>query len=65
MMNDKDYIKYLAMKLLYSGEDCCSICAYSPAHDLCENQQAHRDDKPDDAICIEGLRAYADSHKEA
>lgn len=60
-MNCKDFIKYLAAKLLRSGEDCCSICAYSPPDDACDNYKAHPDGKLDDEICIAGLRAFAES----
>lgn len=57
-MTDKDFIKYLAFKLLHSGEDCCSMCAYSPADDLCENHK--KNSPPDDEICTAGLREYAE-----
>ena len=60
-MTCKDFIKYLAAKLLRSGEDCCSVCAYSPADDVCDNYKAHPDGKLDDEICIAGLRAFAES----
>lgn len=57
-MTDKDFIKYLAEKLLNSSEDCCSVCAYSPADDLCEN---HKKNSPlDDDICTAGLREYSE-----
>lgn len=57
-MNDQDFIKYLAVKLLDRGEDCCSMCAYSPADDLCENHK--KNSPPDDEICTAGLREYAE-----
>lgn len=57
-MTDKEIIKYLAKKFLNSGEDCCSVCAYSPADDICENQK--KSSPPDDEICTAGLREYAE-----
>lgn len=56
-MNDKDFITYLGVKLLNSGEDCCSICANNPQTGICENSLRK---KPNDRICIEGLRKFAE-----
>lgn len=62
-MTDKDFINYLAMKLLNSSEDCCSVCAYSPTDDVCDNHKAHPDGKLGDEICIAGLRAFAERNE--
>ena len=56
-MDDKDFIKYLCVKLLNSGEDCCSICANNPKRGFCKNSLRK---KPDDNMCIEGLRKFAE-----
>lgn len=57
-MNDKDFINYLAKKLLYSGENCCSMCAYSPDDDVCDNC---KNNYPlNDDICTAGLLEYAE-----
>lgn len=63
-MYDKDFINYLAKRLLNSGEDCCSICAYTTGRAAdCDNLKAH--DVPDDVICTKGIRAYAEKHSTA
>lgn len=56
-MTDKDFIKYLVKKLLYSGEDCCSMCAYCLDDDSCDNYK--NNEELDDEICTAGLREYA------
>lgn len=56
-MTDKEFITYLGVKLLNSSEDCCSICAYCPREGNCANC----DNKiPDDNICIDGIRKFAE-----
>ena len=61
-MTDKEFITYIGKILLYSGEDCCSICGYCKMDELCDNQK--RSEKlgapPDDDICLEGMRKYAE-----
>ena len=60
-MTDKEFISYLALKLLNSGEDCCSVCAYNTDRAAdCDNLKAH--DVPNDDICLKGLRAYANKN---
>lgn len=57
-MTDKEFINYLAKKLLHSGEDCCSMCTYSLDDDACDNL---KNNYPlDDDICTAGLREYAE-----
>ena len=38
-MTDKEFITYIGKMLLYSGEDCCPKCAFSPKRRLCDNQK--------------------------
>lgn len=61
-MTDKEFITYIGKILLYSGEDCCSICTFIRDGELCDNQK--RSEKlgipPDDEVCIEGMRKYAE-----
>ena len=59
-MSDKEFITYLGMKLLNSGEDCCMICANCPPNEFCENAER---DKPDRNFCIDGLRKFAEGEK--
>lgn len=37
-MTDLAFAKYLAAKLLNSGEDCCAICAFNKQDGVCDNQ---------------------------
>ena len=58
-MTDQEFIKYLGVKLLNSGEDCCSYCIYGGRTlEVCDNLQ--NNDRPDDNVCLEGLRKYAE-----
>lgn len=61
-MTDKEFISYIGKLLLYSGEDCCSKCAFSPKRRLCDNQkQANAGGGVlNDNICLEGMRKYAE-----
>lgn len=61
-MTDLAFAKYLAMKLLNSGEDCCSICALNKRDDVCDNHKhaEETDSKLDDDVCFVGLRCYAE-----
>ena len=59
-MTDKEFITYLGVKLLYSGEDCCSICANNPKRGICKNSLCK---KPDDNMCVDGLRKFAEGEK--
>ena len=61
-MTDKEFITYIGKMLLYSGEDCCSKCAFSSKRRLCDNQKKAEKlgTPPDDDICIEGMRKYAE-----
>lgn len=61
-MTDKEFIKYIGKILLYSGEDCCSKCSFSLKRRLCDNQKKAEKlgTPPDDDICIEGMRKYAE-----
>lgn len=61
-MTDKEFITYISKILLNSGEDCCSICLYCGGDELCDNQKAceRPGDPPNDDICIEGMRRYAE-----
>lgn len=56
-MTDKEFINYLTKMLLNSGHDCCSICAYCPDNDVCDN--AKENEKPNDEVCTAGVREYA------
>ena len=58
-MTDKEFISYIGKLLLYSGEDCCS---FSLKRRLCDNQKKAEKlgAPPDDDICIEGMRKYAE-----
>ena len=63
-MTDLDFARYLAMKLLNSGEDCCSMCALNKRDDVCDNHKhaEENDSKLDDDVCFVGLRCYAEEH---
>jgi recombinational DNA repair protein RecR len=56
-MTGKDFITYLGKKLLYSSVDCCSICANNPQKGYCKNCEG---ETPDDEVCIEGMREFAE-----
>lgn len=74
-MTDLEFSKYICVKLLNSGEDCCSICAFQQS--LLKNSDAASDDDEklvcenmkrdvlDDDICYEGIRAFYEQHEEA
>lgn len=65
-MTDFAFSKLICTHLLYSGENCCSMCVHcTPADEdrLCENLANH--DVPDDNICYEGIRAYFERLEEA
>lgn len=55
-MTDFEYAKYLALKLLYSGEDCCAICSYNKWDDVCDN---YKDQKSMTANPIETFALWA------
>lgn len=61
-MTDLDFARYLAAKLLNSGEDCCSMCALNKRDDVCDNHKhaEETDSKLDDDVCFVGLRCYAE-----
>lgn len=61
-MTDLDFARYLAAKLLNSGEDCCSMCALNKRDDVCDNHKhaEETDSKLDDDVCLVGLRCYAE-----
>ena len=61
-MTDKEFITYIGKLLLNSGEDCCSKCSFSLKRRLCDNQKKAEKlgAPPDDDICIEGMRKYAE-----
>lgn len=56
-MTGKDFITYLGKKLLYSSVECCSICANNPQKGYCKNCEG---ETPDDEVCIEGMREFAE-----
>lgn len=61
-MTDLAFAKYLAVKLLNSGEDCCAMCAFNRWDDVCDNHK-HTEEtggKLDDDVCFAGLRRYAE-----
>ena len=61
-MTDLAFAKYLAAKLLNSGEDCCKMCALNKRDGVCDNQMLaeETDSKLDDDVCFAGLRCYAE-----
>ena len=59
-MTDKEFITYLGKKLLYSSEDCCSICANNSQKGYCKNCEG---ETPDDEVCIEGMRKYMEEEE--
>lgn len=61
-MTDLDFARYLAAKLLNSGEGCCSMCALNKRDDVCDNHKhaEETDSKLDDDVCFVGLRCYAE-----
>ena len=61
-MTDFEYAKYLALKLLYSGEDCCEMCALNKRDGLCDNQMLAEEagGRTSFDICFVGLRCYAE-----
>ena len=61
-MTDLAFAKYLAAKLLNSGEDCCAICAFNKQDGVCDNQMLAEKagGRPSRAICFIGLRCYAE-----
>ena len=61
-MTDINFAKYLAVKLLNSGEDCCAMCAFNRWDDVCDNHKhaQETDSKLDDDVCFAGLRRYAE-----
>ena len=64
-MTDLAFAKYLATKLLNSGEGCCAICALNKRDDVCDNHK-HAEEtggKLDDDVCFVGLRGYAESDR--
>lgn len=63
-MTDFEYAKYLALKLLYSGEDCCAICFYNKWDDVCDNYKdaEEHDREPDRGICFMGMKRYAEEN---
>lgn len=65
-MTDFEYAKYLALKLLYSGEDCCAICSYNKRDDVCDNHK-HAEENDcglDRDICFMGMKHYAEENAE-
>ena len=63
-MTDLACAKYLAAKLLNSGEDCCAICACNKQDGVCDNQMLAEEagGRPSRDICFIGLRCYAEEH---
>lgn len=55
-----EFEKWLAMLYLKSADDCCN-CAFCPPDTFCDNEGA--DGKPDDNVCMEGLKKYFEEHK--
>ena len=66
-MTDLAFAKYLAAKLLNSGEDCCAICARNKQDGVCDNLKhaEETDSKLDDDVCFVGLKRYADQSPHA
>ena len=65
-MTDLNFAKYLAVKLLNSGEDCCAICAYNKRDDVCDNYKdaEEHDREPDRDLCFMGMKHYAEENAE-
>ena len=63
-MTDLAFAKYLAAKLLNSGEGCCAICAFNKQDGFCDNQMLAEKagGRPSRTICFIGLRCYAEEH---
>ena len=61
-MTDLNFAKYLAVKLLNSGEDCCAMCALNKRDDVCDNQMLAEEagGRLSRDICFIGLRCYAE-----
>lgn len=61
-MTDLAFAKYLAGKLLNSGEDCCEMCALNKRDGVCDNHKhaEETDSKLDDDVCFAGLMRYAE-----
>ena len=61
-MTDLDFAKYLAVKLLNSGEDCCEMCALNKRDGVCDNQMLAEEagGRTSFDICFVGLRCYAE-----
>lgn len=61
-MTDLAFAKYLAEKLLNSGEDCCVICACNKQDGVCDNQMLAEEagGRLSRDICFIGLRCYAE-----
>lgn len=61
-MTDLAFAKYLAAKLLNSGEDCCAICARNKQDGVCDNQMLAEEagGRTSFDICFVGLRCYAE-----
>lgn len=62
-MTDLEYAKYLCKKLLYSGEDCCSICHFNRKDDICDNHKRSEEFNCslDDDLCYVGIKLYAEN----
>ena len=54
-MTDLAFAKYLAEKLLNSGEDCCAICAFNRRDDVCDNQMLAAGILRNNIICGDSL----------
>lgn len=65
-MTDLDFARYLAMKLLNSGEDCCAMCAFNRRDDVCDNHKhSELTGAPiDNDVCFAGLRRYAEANRQ-
>lgn len=64
-MTDLAFAKYLAVKLLNSGEDCCKMCALNKRDGVCDNQMLAEEagGRASFDICFAGLRCYAESDR--
>ena len=54
-MTDLAFAKYLAAKLLNSGEDCCAICARNKQDGVCDNQMLAAGILQNNIICGDSL----------
>ena len=61
-MTDLAFAKYLAAKLLNSGEDCCAMCAFNKQDGVCDNQMLAEEagGRLSRDICFIGLKRYAE-----